>query len=223
MESNIKGIVLRTVNYKEADKIASLFTLEEGLIAVKFTGVRRDKAKMKAVSQPFSLCEFTINKTKEHRTVISASAIDLFNTLTSDYSRMMCGYIVLDIIKSILPEDKPEPEIFLLSINALKNIEQNNPYIATIDYIIKFLDINGLGLVFPDANYVYLNKDTGDIVVNREEFCYELDKRVYHTLQSISRGVTVEDNDKTFIQILRLLNNVIYAKFNVEIKSFQFI
>ena len=113
MDSKVKGIVLKTVNYKEADKIASIFTLEEGVIAVKFTGVRRDKAKLKAMSQPFSFCEFTINKTKEHRTVVSASAIDLFNNLSTDYTRMMCGYIVLDMVKSILPEEKVESEIFL--------------------------------------------------------------------------------------------------------------
>ena len=223
METNVKGIVLRTVNYKEADKIASIFTLEEGVIAAKFAGVRRDKAKLKAVSQPFSLCEFTVNKTKEHRTVISASAIDLFNNLSSDYTRMMCGYIVLDMIKSILPEEKVETEIFLVSVNALKNIEQDNPYVATIDYILKFLQINGLGLVLPDANYVYLNKDTGDFVLKREEFCYEIDRHIYKTLKAINDGIDIEDNSKILIQILRMLNNVIYAKFNVEIKSFQFI
>ena len=223
MDSKVKGIVLKTVNYKEADKIASIFTLEEGVIAVKFTGVRRDKAKLKAMSQPFSFCEFTINKTKEHRTVVSASAIDLFNNLSTDYTRMMCGYIVLDMVKSILPEEKVESEIFLATVNALKNIEQSNPYIATIDYILKFLQFNGLGLVFPDSSYVYLNKDTGDIVTKREEFCYELDRRVYDILKAINNSTDIDAQDKTLIQILRLLNNVIYAKFNVEIKSFQFI
>ena len=223
MDSIVRGIVLKTVNYKEADKIASIFTLEEGIIPAKFTGVRRDKAKLKAMSQPFSFCEFGINKSKEHRTITSASPIDLFNNILIEYNRMMCGYIVLDMVRSIVPEEKPEPELFLQTINSLKNIETNEPLSATIDYILKFMYYSGVGLVFPESSYVYLSRASGEFSTNRDEFSYEVDKRVYDTLRNLNNGEVVESNPKILTQILKMLHNIIYAKFNVEISSFGFI
>ncbi len=223
MDSIIKGIVLKTVNYKEADKIASIFTLEEGIIPAKFTGVRRDKAKLKAMSQPFSFCEFTVNKTKDHRTITSASPIDLFDNILLDYQRMMCGYIVLDMLRSILPEEKPETELFLQTITSLKNIETAEPLSATIEYILKFMYYSGVGIVFPDSNYIYLSRITGEFSTTRDEFSYEVDKRVFNTILAINNGETNESNPKIFMQILKMLHNIIYAKFNVDINSFSFI
>ena len=223
MDYIVKGIVVKTVNYKEADKIASIFTLEEGVITARFSGVRRANAKLKAMSQPFSLCEFSINKTKNHRTITSAFVIDLFNNLTTDYSRMICGYVVLDMIKSILMEEKVEREIFLSTINAFKNIETFNPYIATIDYILKFLNFSGLEVQYIDAPYVYLSRATGEFSSTRDEFSYEIDKNVYSTLRLINFNKQVEENNSIFIKILKMLHNIIYAKCNVDIKSFDFL
>lgn len=223
MDSIVRGIVLKTVNYKEADKIASIFTLEEGIIVAKFSGVRRDKAKLKAMSQPFSFCEFTINKTKEHRTIISANPIDLFDNMLLDYQRMMCGYIVLDMLRSILPEEKSETELFLQTITSLKDIETSEPLRATIEYILKFMFYTGVGMVLPDSNYVYLSRITGEFSISRDEFSYEVDRKVYNTLKAINLGEGIETNEKIFIQILKMLHNIIYAKFNVDISSFSFI
>lgn len=223
MDSIVKGIVLKTVNYKEADKIASIFTLEEGIIPAKFSGVRRDKAKLKAMSQPFSFCEFGVNKTKEHRTITSANPIDLFNNILADYNRMMCGYVVLDMLRSILPEEKPETELFLQTVNSLKNIETSEPLTATIDYILKFMYYSGVGIVFPESNYIYLSRVTGEFSTSRDEFSYEVDRRVYLTLKAINYGEVIDTNPKILNQILKMLHNIIYAKFNVDITSFSFI
>lgn len=223
MDSIVKGIVLKTVNYKEADKIASIFTLEEGIIPAKFSGVRRDKAKLKAMSQPFSFCEFGVNKSKDKRTITSASPIDLFSNIHADYLRMMCGYIVLDIVRSIIPEEKVEQEIFLQTINSLKNIETANPLVSTIDFILKFMYYSGVEVIFPESNFVYLSRATGEFSTIRDEFSYEVDRRVYITLKSISRGEEIENNPKIFNQILKMLHNILYSKFNIEINSFNFI
>ena len=150
MQEKFKGIVIKASDFKEADKLATIFSLENGIISAKFTGVKRDKAKFKAVARAFVFADFVINEKGQSITITQADILDDFGKILLDYSKTMCGYIVLDIVRSILPIQKPEEDIFLLSLTALKNIENSNEFVATIDYILKFFSFCLFEFIFKD-------------------------------------------------------------------------
>ena len=56
----VTGVVISSKDYKEKDKLISLFTVEEGLVYASMRGVRGDKAKMKSAL-------FRLNNTHLHR------------------------------------------------------------------------------------------------------------------------------------------------------------
>ncbi|MBO5909916.1 MAG: DNA repair protein RecO, partial [Clostridia bacterium] len=143
MDTKVKGIILNTKDYKEADKIASIFSYEQGVIGAKFVGVKKEKAKLKALAQPFTLAEFELITKKDFNTVKTGSVIDNFPQIISDYNKTICAFILVDIIKSIVPKNKPEQELFLLSVNALKQIEQEDAFQSLIEYIINFTSLMG--------------------------------------------------------------------------------
>ena len=222
-DEKVKGIVVKLIDYKDADKLASIFTLERGVITAKFTGVRRDKAKLKGVAQPFTFAEFNVMSRSNNRSIISADIIDNFTNILTDYNKTMCGYIVLDMIRSILPIEKREEDIFLLTLSALKDIEIKNELVATISYILKFFIFSGMEIILPEVEYVYFDSMTGEFSINRSIGANEIDKKVYKTLRNISKSNEIEENEIILKQILRLLHNIIYIKFNEDIKSFAFI
>lgn len=223
MEERVKGIVVKTIDYKEADKLASIFTLERGLISAKFTGVKREKAKLKSFTQPFVFADFILNKNGNLRTVTSASLIDNFSGIVASYDKTICGYIVLDMIRSILPSEKEEPDIFLLTLSALKNIEEKDPKLATIDFVLKFIDFAGMGLSFDLDNIINLDKTTGNFTDKKEYNSVQIDKKVYSLIKNINDGIEVTEKNNLVSQALRLLHNILYIKFNVDLKSFEFI
>ena len=223
MDEKTQGLVLKLIDYKDADKLASIFTLEYGVITAKFVGVKKEKAKLKAVAQPFTFADFNFTLRTNNRVVAGANLIDNFYNLMLNYNKTICGYIVLDILKSILPEEKPEPDLFLLAISTLKNIEQNNEYVATIDFILKFLNFSGFNVELPENDYVYFDKENADFSTQRTQNCIQVDKSVYATIKKINENQNEEFNEKTLKQILRLLHNIILNRFGVEIKSFEFI
>ena len=223
MDDKVKGIIVKLIDYKDADKLASIFTLEQGLITAKFIGVKKDKAKFKAIAQPFVFADFVLTSKGNAKTVTSADLIDNFFNILTDYNKTICGYILLDMIKSILPSEKKEEDIFLLTLSALKNIENDNEFVATIDYILKFISFSGMELQFPDVDYVYFNKETAEFSTNRDINSQQIDKKVYTLLKNINRGEKVDANPTTLKQALRLLHNVIFIKFGEDIKSFEFI
>ena len=223
MEERVKGIVVKAIDYKEADKLASIFTLERGLVSAKFTGVKREKAKLKSFTQPFVFADFILNKNGNLRTVTSASLIDNFSGIVASYDKTICGYIILDIIRSILPSEKEEPDIFLLTLSALKNIEEKDPKLATIDFVLKFIDFAGMGLSFDLDNIIYLDKTTGNFTDKKEYNSVQIDKKVYLLIKNINDGLELAEKNNLVSQALRLLHNILYIKFNVDLKSFEFI
>ena len=222
-EEKTKGLVLKLIDYKDADKLASIFTFDYGIITAKFASVKKEKAKLKAVAQPFTFADFTFATKSNNRTVSSASLVDNFYPILNNYNKMICGYIILDILKSIIPAEKPEHDLFLLTISTLKELENNNEYVVTIDYILKFLTFSGVGLELPECEYVYLDKSTGDFTKSRTINSTQIDKNVYLALKQIKEGLQIVYNEATLKQILRLLHNIIFIRFNEDIKSFQFI
>ena len=223
MEHQVKGLIVKLIDYKEADKLASIFSLEKGLITAKFAGVKRDKAKFKSAAQPFTFANFTLFEKKDHLTVTGVDVLDSFPCVLQNYNKTICGYIILDILRSILPKQKPEQDIFVLTISALKNLETNNEYVATIDYILKFIAFSGMGVQFEDLNYVYLDTFSGNFCLDRVEGSTQIDKKVYEILKAINNGEVVDENPTKLKQALRLLHNILFIKFGEDVGSFQFL
>ena len=57
MNLKVNGVTLKAVNYKESDKILTVFTLERGKITVSARGVRKANARMRGLSEPFCFAE----------------------------------------------------------------------------------------------------------------------------------------------------------------------
>ena len=233
MDTKVKGIIIKLSNYKEADKLASIFSFEQGIITAKFTGVKKEKAKFKAVAQPFCFADFVLNTKAGTNTVTSANIIDNFFGITANYNKTICAYIVLDILQSILPKQKEEPEIFVLTIKALKDIEQKNEYISLIDFILQFIKFSGMQVEFDCNNTILLDKDTGNFTSQKSLWTVPIDKKVYNLLKQINDSSEEDDKDATLEkteypetvlkQALRLTNNIMLAKFGVELKTFVYI
>ncbi len=224
MDTKVKGIILKLTDYKEADKLASIFSLEQGIITANFRGVKKEKSKLKSSCMPFTFAEFNINKTGATRTVTSVNVLDGFYGLTMDYNKTIFGYIVLDIIKTILPPEKQEPDLFVITLNALKQIETEQPCEALVSFIIKFIDFSGMTLNFDHTNIVYLDRTTGEFVSSANFATMQIDKKVYSFLKSVAlnqQGETYSDTIKK--QALRLLNLILKCKFNAKIKAFEFV
>lgn len=218
MDTKVKGIILSTKDYLEADKIASIFSYEQGVISAKFVGVKKEKAKLKALAQPFTLAEFELIGKKDFHTVKQGLVIDNFPQIISDYNKTVCAFILVDIIKHILPHNKVESNIFLLSVNALKKIEQEDAEQSLIEFIIEFIDELGEGLnLFDTDGKVYLDKMVADFTPQHNINTVEIDKKVFKALTTPTANSGIKKS------CLKLLNTILMLKYDVELKSFSFL
>ena len=78
MFETTKALVLREVKYKEADRILTLFTADNGKITAKARGALRKGSRTAAATQQLTWSDMTLFFNKGKWTVNEASVIEPF-------------------------------------------------------------------------------------------------------------------------------------------------
>lgn len=147
-EIKTQGIIIDARDYKDSDKKLAILSLEYGLIWATIKGVKKPKAKLASISQPFCFAEFILNKKGDFFTVINASVIENFFSLTSDFDKYIIGTAMLEFCKKTIKENDSVIDIFILLLKSLKQLEysQANPMAVLIRFLIDGLAIIGYKL-----------------------------------------------------------------------------
>ena len=114
------AIVLRRVNYGEADRIVTFLTPSDGKLALVARGVRRPKSKLAGGIELLSISSVTYagGRGGGLGTLVSARLEQHFGNVVKDLARVQLGYELLQTADKIT-EDQPEPEYFTLLATGL--------------------------------------------------------------------------------------------------------
>lgn len=119
MYETVRGLVLRQVRYKEADRILTLLTQEEGKLTVKVRGALRRGSRMAAASQALCWSEFTLFGNRGRWTANEASTIEQFLGLREDIAQLALGSYFAELLDTVCPEEQPAGGALQLALNAL--------------------------------------------------------------------------------------------------------
>jgi len=122
-----KGIVLRFVKYKESSVIATIYTLEKGLISVIANSVRSKNSKGKiALFQPLSLVELVIyfNQTKNISRVSEISSYNPLHDLRQDSIKSTISIFLTEILNKSLKEEESNPPFYDFIQNSIIHLDE---------------------------------------------------------------------------------------------------
>ncbi len=111
------GIVIKSVNFSEADKILTVFTRERGLIKIFAKGVRKMESKNRSGVQTLSYNTFIVYPGKNMYHLRRGE-----NLYTPDYANMeqLNIHRVLNLMTKLVPEDSAEQEVFDVLLKLLR-------------------------------------------------------------------------------------------------------
>lgn len=115
----IKGLVIRTVDLSENDRLLILFTEEYGKVAAVARGSRALKSRYLAATQTFCYADFILYRNGDRYWVREATLIESFFDLRCDLSRMALASYICDVADDVVEENSPEKELLRLTLNAL--------------------------------------------------------------------------------------------------------
>lgn len=119
MFKTTKALVLREVKYKEADKILTVLTQDEGKLTVSARGVMRRGSKLAAACQLLTFSEMTLFETRGKWYLDEAQTVEQFLGLREDLALLALGTYFAELLEAVSDEDSPNPEVLRLGLNSL--------------------------------------------------------------------------------------------------------
>lgn len=115
----VKGIVLRSVDTKESDKILTVLTAELGKIPVVAKGARSRRSRVTAATQLLAYAEFTLSESHGWQYLAEASTLELFDGVRRDVELLSLGSYFAELTEAVAYEESEAGNILSLLLNAL--------------------------------------------------------------------------------------------------------
>jgi len=109
-----RGLVLRTTEYKETDRILTVLSADHGLLTMKARGVRSNRSKLKGACQLLTYAEFTVGEAHGFSSITEATAIEMFPELRTDIVLLSLASYFAQLAEVLSQEDAASPALLPL-------------------------------------------------------------------------------------------------------------
>lgn len=141
------GIVLRTQDLGEADRIVTILTRRTGRVRAVGKGVRRTKSRFGARLEPFTHVDLQLHAGRSLDYVTQADTVRAYGEpLSADYPRYTSGTAMLETAERFTPVEK-EPALrqFLLLVGGLRALGEwaHDPRLVLDAFLLRSLAVAG--------------------------------------------------------------------------------
>ncbi|MBQ8295176.1 MAG: DNA repair protein RecO [Clostridia bacterium] len=182
MDVKTEAIVLQSIDYKDNDKLLTLFSPSLGKITAGIRGVKKPKAKLAFSAQPFCFAEYVLAEKGGRYTVTGAYLHESFFELRYDLLRFYAACAAAEVCRCILPEDAGYDGLFIGLIECLKALSLAEEDVA--EPLIAFMLIALRESGYP-LDLGYYEECDGDI---GEQLWFDFADGRFATAERCSRG-----------------------------------
>src|SRR4029077_3426458 len=129
-----EGIVLRRIDYGEADRILTVLTLEHGKIGVIARGVRKSQSRLASRTDLFTRSRMQLARGRGELDVLTQAETVAATPLRSDARRAACASLCAELTDRVLESHHADAEIYALVAGALTACAdpERDPRAATV-------------------------------------------------------------------------------------------
>ncbi len=115
----VRGVVTRSVQYKEKDMIITVLTAEEGLITVYCHGAKSNKSRFLTSVRLFCYSDFVLTKKGDFYYLKEADYIEAFFNIVNSMDKLFLGQYFLEAVNEVCVEGEDQSKILRLLLNSL--------------------------------------------------------------------------------------------------------
>ena len=114
MRAKLTGIVLRTVDTGEADRVVTLLTRERGKVAAFARGARASRRRFGGSLEPFTLVSAEVRErsASELLGLESVTPVAAFGGIRGDLARIACAGYAAELSRELVSDHEPHPDLF---------------------------------------------------------------------------------------------------------------
>lgn len=146
------GIVLLRQDFREADRIVSIYTRQHGRFNARLPGVSRPTGKLKALCEPFVWADYRIYVRRGGviGTITGGKLNTIFPNIRRDLKRFQLAFHCCELLVRLTPLHQPSEEKFNLLLTALNVLEQDGANTAFASaFTLRLMTLAGFGIDHP--------------------------------------------------------------------------
>ena len=148
-----EGVVLRTHQLGEADRIVTLLTREHGKVRAVARGVRRTSSRFGARLEPFMVADLQLAVGRSLDIVTQAVTLGAYApVIVSDYRAYTAATAMVETADRLTDEDASRQQ-YLLLVGALRSLAraEHDPSLTLDSYLLRALSVAGWAPSFGDC------------------------------------------------------------------------
>ena len=193
----VRGLVIRTVDVGENDKLLTLITEEKGKITASVRGSRSMKSRYFASAQLCCYSRFVLVRKNDRYYVQESELCENFFAIREDIEKTALASYVCDAVGYVAIEDDSERALFRLALNTIHAIAAGKQSLSQIKAVFEVRAAGILGFMPDVSSCAECGQKNGDFyldVMNGAILCAECRKR-----EEESRALPVEDYEHAHI------------------------
>jgi len=138
-------IVLRAINYKDADKILTLYSKQEGKISASAKGVRRLSSRRAGSLDTLNHVRVGIyTNSSNFKLITEAETLNSFEIIKKELERIKYGFYISELVYKSVQDDQEVEGLFKLLCATLRAL--NKPTVSNLR-VVSFFEINLMKLL----------------------------------------------------------------------------
>lgn len=121
--AEMEAIVLRLTDYREADRIVSLFTLENGRISGIARGAKKSRKRFGGALESFAHLKLQVRQGTGMATLLGTDVVSIFPGIRADLARIGSAAYACELVERLAPEGEANPRLFRLLFCYLQRLD----------------------------------------------------------------------------------------------------
>ncbi len=139
-----EGVILRRLDFGEADRIVVVFTPGRGRVETIAKGVRRITSRRAGHLEPLTRARLLLAQGRQLDVITQAEALDLFPNLRSDLVRTAAGFYLAELVDRFTEPQQPNPGLYRHLVEGLKLLDLGqDPDLVRRYFELRLLDAVG--------------------------------------------------------------------------------
>lgn len=146
------GIVLLRQDFRETDRIVSIYTRQQGRFNARLPGVSRPTGKLKALCEPFVWADYRIYVRRGGviGTITGGKLNNIFPHIRQDLKRLQLAFHCCELLLRLTPLHQPSEDKFNLLLSGLNALEQDGAHPAFASaFTLRLMTLAGFGIDHP--------------------------------------------------------------------------
>jgi len=139
-----EGIVIKHIDYGEADRMLTVYTRQKGKVRVLAKGIRKVSSRMGGHLEPFTWVSLLLAAGRHWYVVSQAEARDTYAGLRENLETLGYASYVVELLDKFTYEDEENANLYRLIVKTLERLNRGEDLLLAVRYYeIRLLDLLG--------------------------------------------------------------------------------